>query len=49
MVHATLGRITRHKLGQRGTEKALQDCYKNETVDDGTRSTGVDLGDDTQS
>lgn len=49
MVHATFGRITRHKLGQRSTKKTLQNGHENEAVDDGTRSTSIDLGDDAQS
>lgn len=49
MVHATLGRITRHKLGQRGSKKALQNRHENEAVDNSTWSTGIDFGDDAQS
>lgn len=49
MVHAPLGRITRHKLGQRSAKKALQNRHENEAVDNSTWSTGIDFGDYTQS
>lgn len=48
MVHATLSWVTRHEFSQRSTQEGLHDGDKNEPVDDGTWTTGVDLSDNTQ-
>ena len=47
VVHASLSRVTRDKLGERSSKEALEHGDQDEAVDDGAGSASVDLGHNT--